>query len=502
MSQDAAHRALLQAHESKLAASGGDGPDGDARASVWAQELRDLGRLVSLQDDLYAAASREAVEIAYVNALPGLVRARQAIFWRKTALGIDIAAMSGVAVPDAQAPLTVWCRSLVEWILAEPRAGDAYEISPGALAAGKPGLAADWSEWLPQHVAHVPMPPDSAGPGDKSGKSAAPTMGVLIARGKAFGDHDLILMERAARCFEIALDRAPAPPVHVALRDKALVWLATHLRRRRSVMVACLAVALAFVPVPMVAVAPATVVPAAPFVLRAPMNGRVQSVAVKPNQAVAAGTVLVRMDDSDLRHRLAVSKAAFAEADTELRHAAQRALGDAEAKARAEILRYSAAKHSAEIAHLENQLAQTQLTAPVGGVVLMDTREDWRDRPVRIGETLLEIGDSRALALDIALPVDSAVRLRTGAPVTLYARHAPLRPVRARVAEYSHRPEAGPDGGLAYRITAAIDDTGDGSRDDLHFGYGGTARISGGTTILALYVLRRPLAWMRLWLGI
>ncbi|MFV3132006.1 hypothetical protein [Niveispirillum sp. KHB5.9] len=54
---------------------------------------------------------------------------------------------------------------------------------------------------------------------------------------------------------------------------------------------------------------------------------------------------------------------------------------------------------------------------------------------------------------------------------------------------------------MAYRLTGSFDEDSLAGNDRVRLGLKGTAKLEGRWTVLALHVLRRPLAALRLWLG-
>ena len=55
-----------------------------------------------------------------------------------------------------------------------------------------------------------------------------------------------------------------------------------------------------------------------------------------------------------------------------------------------------------------------------------------------------------------------------------------------------------PDGIMAYRLKAVFP----GADPRIRVGLRGTAKVYGGETVLIVYLLRRPLGVMRVWLGL
>ena len=125
-------------------------------------------------------------------------------------------------------------------------------------------------------------------------------------------------------------------------------------------------------------------------------------------------------------------------------------------------------------------------------------QEDWRGRPVQVGERVMLIADPSLIDVTIYLPPDDAVELEPGAQVNLLLHVDPLSPLEAKIERSSYEATLAPDGTLAYVIRAQL-----GQGQGLpRIGLRGTAKIYAGRVTLAYYLLRKPLAFLRRSLGI
>uniref|UniRef100_UPI003D6FA060 HlyD family efflux transporter periplasmic adaptor subunit n=1 Tax=Pantanalinema rosaneae TaxID=1620701 RepID=UPI003D6FA060 len=136
--------------------------------------------------------------------------------------------------------------------------------------------------------------------------------------------------------------------------------------------------------------------------------------------------------------------------------------------------------------------------APRDGVAIFDDASDWEGRPVALGERVMLLADPGDRALEIRLAVSDAIVLEPGAPVEMFLNIDPADPIPARLTRAGYRASATPEGVMAYRLRAAFE------ADDprLRIGLRGTAKIYGEETRLIVYLLRRPIAGARLWLGL
>jgi multidrug resistance efflux pump len=135
-------------------------------------------------------------------------------------------------------------------------------------------------------------------------------------------------------------------------------------------------------------------------IVPAPFDGYLrETMARAGDQAVAGQTILARLDDTELRLRLAEARA---EAATHLK---ELAVARQESKAaEAQIAEAQAAKVQARIDLLQHQLAQSVLVAPISGIILVGDLERALGSPVQTGQTLFEIAPPEKLRVDLSVP--------------------------------------------------------------------------------------------------
>jgi hypothetical protein len=108
----------------------------------------------------------------------------------------------------------------------------------------------------------------------------------------------------------------------------------------------------------------------------------------------------------------------------------------------------------------------------------------------------------RIAALDDAeveawLPLADAIDLPPDAPLSLYLSASPMSPVTAKLRYLAHDAVQRPDGQYAYRVRATL--TGP---TEHRVGLKGTAKLQGDWVPLVYWVMRRPLATARAYLGV
>lgn len=453
------------------------------------------GLLATLLDMAHRARhAGEAVELDFlaVNGSHALAPYRQAALWFEDR---GVCALSGVVQIEANAPYAQWLGRLLKQIGQE---------APVALtAADVPGaLGEEWAEWLPAYALWLPI---AAG-----GHGNPARGGLLLARDIPWLDGEIPLLAEWADILRHAW-MARTPPLRLsplALRARLrrrreheqsarLPWW-----RRRRPQAALAIAALLCIPVRLSVLAPGELVPSDPAAIRSPLEGVIEKIDVKPNQAVRKGDPLFHYDQAQLESRDAVAAQALATAQAEYRQALQQALADGKSKNQLATLQGRIEERRAEAEYVHGQLERSSVTAPRDGIALFDDPSEWAGRPVATGERIMRIASPEDVEVEVWLAVGDAIPLEKSAPVKLYLASSPLDPVEARVRYVSYEAQARPDGSYAYRVRASLD-AGNARRGNARrVGLKGTAKLSGGWAPVAYWILRRPLAAIRQAIGL
>ena len=263
---------------------------------------------------------------------------------------------------------------------------------------------------------------------------------------------------------------------------------------------AVIALALAaFIPVPMASLAPAEIVPDAPYVVAAPIEGIIEDIAIEPNTAVSEGTVLFRFSDTRTRNALEIAEREVLVADAKWRQVVQSAFVDPQAKRELAITQAEFLLKQAERDYARDVLSKTIVRAPRAGLAVFGDKRELIGRPVAVGQRILEIADPAKVALKINLPVEDSALLRTGAQVRVFLDSDPLHPLDGIVSRASHGAKVTEGNQLAFRVDAALT-PGQGAPPRL--GIRGTAQLFGENVPLYFYLFRRPISFLRQRLGL
>jgi len=455
-------------------------------------DARRLALLWQLSARARQAESKAELGFTIVNETQALVPYRQAALWRTEGVPQgSITAVSGLPQCDPGAPYVQWLNAACR-ALARPKASPegARESAPEAVAAQPhafsaadlpDALAADWASWWPANALWLPLIDTQ-----RNVQGA-----IVLARDEPFGTVDIALLVELSQVWSHAFH---AFEPRASLASRLLTLLRQGKWRRRALvtlMLLCLA------PVPLSVLAPAEVTAKDPFVVRSPLDGVIERLEVQPNQPVAAGAALFSLDATTLASRDALARKNYDAAQEEYRQTAQLAVTDDKDRLDMALKKGKLDASAVELDYAAAQLARLRVTAARAGVAVFSDANDWNGRAVSVGEKVMLLADPAHVELTAYLPVAENVDVKSGDALTLYPKSSPLVSYAARIDTIAYRAEPTVEGIVAYRIKASFIDKG----ATPVLGTMGTARIHGRWVPLSYYLLRRPLASARQWLG-
>ncbi|MGE3787907.1 MAG: efflux RND transporter periplasmic adaptor subunit [Nitrospirales bacterium] len=436
--------------------------------------------LLCLESQIRAAQSVKELSFLLANETRRLVKFRQGFLvsinpTQRRACRIE--AVSSVAVLDRQAPMIKWNETLLEhfWnkhLLEAPRHVESSQIPKD--------WQLDWKRFAFSHVLWCPL----------LWANQRIVAGIWLARETPWQEGEDQLIQRVAETAAHAW-QALQPSNSRAGRWKMLF-------QKKWVWAGVTALLLAMcLPVRLSTLAPVEVIARDPAVVTAPVDGVIAEVVVKPNTLVQEGDVLFRYDDKNFRNQFDVAEKNLAVALMEYRKTSQGAFLDDETGGNLPVQATEVRLKEVERDYAWERLAQIDVAAPRTGLVIFGDSTDWVGRPVVVGERIMEVADPNQIELKIDLPVEDAMVLQEGADVDVFLDANPLKAIGARLVHVSYHAEVLPTQVLAYRVKAALAETG----SPIRIGWQGTAKIYGDDVPLFFYLFRRPLSVVRQTVG-
>lgn len=434
--------------------------------------LSPLVLLLQLAERARQTTTVEELLFVMVNETHTLIPYRQAVLWSGAG---RVVALSGIPVLEPQAPFVLWLQRLFAHLRLAPT------THPLQLAGEQlpNGLQEGWGEWLPEQAIALPLMYGESGMG-----------WLLLARDTPFDDENELL-------YHLAGIYAHAWFCHLGKQGK-FRWQELLPRRSRALLLIALGLLLAW-PVPLTVLAPAEVVPTHPEVIRAPMDGVVLRFHLQPNAPVVVGQPLFDLDDTSLNSRLEVAEKSLAVAESEYMVTSQLALSDARYKGQLTILAGRTEEKKLEAAGLQDLLARSRVKATRSGIALFNDPQGWIGRPVVTGERILTVAEERETEVEAWLAAGALIPLPELATVTLFLNVDPLHPRTAHVRLLAYESTLRPDGLPAHQLRATF--RGEEGRNPPRLGLKGIVRIEGEQVALLWWIVRRPMAVVRQWLG-
>lgn len=438
--------------------------------------------LLQLEKQARHAETSAELSFIIVNETLRLLNYRQAILWEKGPTGrIRIEAVSGTDRPDLNSPFMVYMRDLLNHLIRQSDRDEIHILQEKDL---KEKYRNGWQEWSVGMALWCPL---------ITSRGEMPA-GLLFARRTAYDKGEIALLERLADAYAHAWQ---------ALKYRKRAWRIICPKtgwQKRGMQLLLLAVFVLSMglPVRLSVLAPAEIVPFGFFIVSSPMNGVIQQFYVQPNQEVKTGQPLFRLEDTAIRNEYEVSEKALAVARAEYKRAAQKAFTDKESRANLLLLKAQIEQKTAQTNYMAEMLARSEIVAPHSGIALFEDIYDQIGKPVVTGEKVLIIADPAQVEAEIRLPVSDAIHLDTGADVLIFLNIEPERPLPAQLRQSSYEAHPTSDGILAFRLKSSLTDKGRTPR----IGLRGTAKIYGKKVTLFYYLMRRPLAALRQYLGI
>ena len=430
----------------------------------------DLGKLLTLEQEVRKADSLATLTPLICNRSRDIVEYTQAALAVTGASGqIRVTGFSDIAVVDRTAPLVAWLESRLKDIdsnteIFQPTAEDREPVA----------------DLIPENIVVLPLRSASKG-----------LLGAfVVTRTSAFSDGDKSVLLHLASVYGHALAAHNNAPVLLRIRAR--------LGGRRKWAIATAALLILLIPMRLTAVAPAEITAADPFIVAAPMQGVVDSILVKPNEKVTAGTPLLRLVDLELKSGLEVAQRAYRIAEAELLRGRQLAFTSPDDKAQLAELIAQVELRRAEMNFSEDQLSRATVKAPNGGLIILDDPRKWQGRPVVAGEQIMKLAQPQFVEVEVLVPVTDAITLSEGSRVDIFLDINPLKRHVGTITSVPYQSSVSEAGVLAYSVRAKLKSDADMPR----IGLRGSARVYGPRTTMFYFLFRRPITAFRQIIGV
>ncbi len=443
-------------------------------------DLTAVSRLLQLESMARAATSAEALYFIIVNETRRLLPYRQCyLFLSAHPIKRDckLVCASSVAVIEKNAPFASWLEKVVDEIFDNESISSQRQID---VAMCPEKLKEGWNEFSLPFVLWTPLKlPDGTFIG-----------GLWTTRETPWQDNEPALFNRLGETYAHAL---------VSITSRRSLYQRPRVVTLAVWIIVLFLLAVLLKPIKLSALAPAEIIAKAPTIVSAPMDGVIADIPYAPNTYVDQGETLFQLEDTNLRNEYNVTEKTLAVAEAEYRKATQESFKDVKSKARIAYLKAQTELHKSKLMFARELLDKVIVTADESGLLIYTDKSDWIGKPVQVGERVMEIANPEKIQLKINLSIDDAIVLEEGAEVDVFLDADPLNPVKARVTSTSYIAEEYNQDTLAYRVYAQFEKI---ERDKLRIGLQGTAKIYGDNVSVFFYLFRRPISYVRQFLGV
>lgn len=263
-------------------------------------------------------------------------------------------------------------------------------------------------------------------------------------------------------------------------------------------LAAALLLSLFLIRVPLRVVAPAEVVPRDPIVITAPLEGIIEEIKVTPGETIKKGQLLFEYDKRVPLQELRVAQKKVEIVESEVNRAIGQAQKDKKALAELAVESLKLKKEELELELAKYRASQLDVFAPDNGVALLDSPEEWHGKPVKIGEKVMVIANPLLTKVRMSVPEDDNVVLDMSKPIKVILNVSPEIGHPARMVYLSSFTHVS-DKAVPSFIGEAewIGDPG----EDVKLGLKGTAIIYGEKVSLFYWIVRKPWAYVRRFVG-
>ncbi len=250
--------------------------------------------------------------------------------------------------------------------------------------------------------------------------------------------------------------------------------------------------------IPLRVVAPCEIIARTPFMVTAPLSGVISQVLVKSGEVVAVDDPLFVYDDRVVREELNIARQQMKILETGIRITKINALSSQDARAELEIMKYKLKQEKIRLRMAEYRNAKINVTAEAAGTVItIGNPDEWRGRPVTMGEKVLVITDPAEISLRLWISEADNVDFAEDAPVKILLNAMPDESFAARLHYVAQSVTLSGDGVPAVMAEGSFEGLTQRKLRLLRIGLKGNAIIYGEKVSVAYWLLRKPWTSLR-----
>ena len=444
-------------------------------------KMEGLATLLVLDDEIRKLTSIREFGFFSTNETHRLIPYHTAYLWQaKGITGAKLLAQSGTAEIDVHSLSNQWLENQINHLCSQPHANKTHQTTL-EKETGKENESDSISgiEHIPLHALWCPL----------LNKSQELTGGLLLLRETAFSEAEVKMLSWLLASYQYTWQ--------VLSTSKRFQFLNQASKRPYLIIGLIIILGIMLFPVRISVLGTGIVVAKNPVLINAPMQGVIKAFTVNPGQTVKAGQLLLVLDKTDLQASVEVSKRDLLLTQARLRTAINESFDRKENSSDIPILRAQLTIDQAHLDYTNALLAKSDITSPMDGIVVFDSKEDWTGQPVQTGERILVVANPNSVSLKIYLPITNAIQLTVGAKGEFFL-YGQLSTLPITIKSLGYNAKMTPNKILSYQLSANFSD----QKNIPQLGSQGTVRLYGQRVPFVYYLIRRPLNALRQTLGI
>lgn len=245
--------------------------------------------------------------------------------------------------------------------------------------------------------------------------------------------------------------------------------------------------------IPLRVVAPCEVVPKDIVVITAPLEEIISEVLVKAGQRVKPNDLLFEYDKRVPSQNLKIAEEQLRIARQDLERAQGAANKDERSFADLGVLAGKVKKEKANYELANYKASQLSVTSPVEGIVMIDDPDQWRGKPVHVGEKIMSLTSSDQTKVRFWIPESDNIVLDYEKPISVVLNIDPLTSREAKISFISNAVILYDNKTSSFMGEAEWVNP----QKDVKFGLKGTAILYGENVSLFYWIIRKPWSMVR-----
>jgi hypothetical protein len=437
-----------------------------------------IARLIGLEKKVREALSKDELNFILVNEIREIIDFTNAFLLKQTPIGtFNVEAISDLAIVDRTAPLVTFIEKIVNH-KDHNQPKDIINIDIQDFAK-KNKLTKNKN--LPNILILIPI--------------HSPQKGhqgfVAINKESVINDSEIELLKHLSGTFGHAFNSFISTfPIKESIKKYF-----SGKNKWKTIIIILLII---FFPVSMTTTAPVEVVAKNPSLITAPFDGVIKKIIVNNNDTVESGDLLAVLEDNDLINQYNLAKQTLQVAEKELLRTRQSSFSDNTEKSKLAELQSQVLLKKAEMNYANEKLEMTKILSSINGVAIVENTLDWQGKPVNVGEKIMTVADPNLVEFLIWLPVKDSIIINNKAKVKIFLDINPINSLKGKVLRASYKPYLSPSEVLSYKLVSSLNE----NQEIPRLGLRGTAKIYGSRVTLFYYLFRKPITYMRQFIGI